>query len=58
MEVLPPPPWQLADCALHPRHFTNLQQPQLNGCVQSMVHVWSGLGKPPAWEEQGERGRP
>lgn len=58
MDELPPPPWQLAEWLLHPLHLTNLQQPQLNGWVQSMVQVWSGLGNPPAWEEQGERGRP
>lgn len=58
VEELPPPPGQLAACSLKNRHLTNLQQPQVNGWVQSMVQVWSGLGKPPGWEEQGERGRP
>lgn len=57
VDVLPPPPWQLDERPLQPLHLSILQQPQLNGWVQSMVQVWSGLGKVPLCEEQGDRGR-
>ena len=55
---LPPPAWQPVECPLAPRQRTSFQQPQLKGREKSMVQVWSGLGKPPPWEELGERGRP
>lgn len=59
VDVLPPPPWQLDERPLHPPHLSSLQQPQLKGWEQSMVQVWSGLGKVPLRvEEQGDRFRP
>lgn len=52
------PLWQPADWLLLLLHFNSLQQPQPSGLLQSTVQLWSGLGKRPVWEEQGDNGRP